>query len=335
MNDASTASTSSKEVLLRAENVCKEFSTGKGQVVHAVSGIDLTIHKGETLALVGESGCGKSTLARTLIRLIPATSGKVYFHDRNILEMTEKEFKPIRKKMQMVFQDPYASLDPRMTVRDIIAEPLVTYKVCASKEETTKRVLELMHMVGVPGEFLNRYPHQFSGGQRQRIGIARAIALNPELLICDEPVSALDVSVQSQVLNLLKRLQKELSLTYLFIGHDLSVINFISDRVCVMFLGRVCEIATKEQLYFNPMHPYTEFLLDAIPHADPHRRNDHRKILQGELPSPVNPPSGCFFHTRCPYATSRCRSEQPEMRDYGEGHMAACHRCRELYGNNM
>ena len=325
----------SQPELLKAEGIVKEFVTSRGQVVHAVSGIDLTIYRGETLALVGESGCGKSTLGRTLIRLLPATSGKVIYGGRDILTLSEKEFRPIRRKMQMVFQDPYASLNPRMTVRDIIAEPLVTHRICAGKQETTQRVLQLMEMVGVPGEFLNRYPHQFSGGQRQRIGIARAIALQPELLICDEPVSALDVSVQSQVLNLLKRLQKELNLTYLFIGHDLSVVNFIADRVCVMFLGRICEIANREQLYYSPMHPYTEFLMDAIPLADPHKRSEHKRILQGEIPSPVNLPSGCLFHTRCPYATNQCRSERPKMRDYGNGHMAACHRCREVYGKNL
>ena len=230
--------------------------------------------------------------------------------------------------MQMVFQDPYASLDPRMKVRDIIAEPLETYHVCKTKAETTHRVLELMQAVGVPAEFLNRYPHQFSGGQRQRIGIARAIALQPDLIVCDEPVSALDVSVQSQVLNLLKDLQKQYGLTYLFIGHDLSVINFIADRVCVMFLGHVCEVATKEELYSRPMHPYTAFLMDAIPQADPHRRNQHRRVLMGEVPSPVNLPSGCCFHTRCPYATERCRTEVPELREW-DGRMVACHRAGE------
>ena len=317
------------EILLQAKDVYKEFITARKQVVHAVSGIDLTIRKGETLALVGESGCGKSTLGRTLIHLLPATKGEIWFEGKDITKMSEKEFRPVRAKMQMVFQDPYASLNPRMTVRDIIAEPLVTHHICNSKEETTGKVLELMAMVGVPAQFLNRYPHQFSGGQRQRIGIARAIALRPQLLVCDEPVSALDVSVQSQVLNLLKQLKQQLSLTSLFIGHDLSVINFIADRVCVMFLGRMCEIADKDELYRHPLHPYTGFLMDAIPIADPHRRDDDRSILEGEIPSPVNPPSGCYFHTRCPYANERCRKEVPAMLDYGNGHMAACHRCEE------
>ena len=325
-----------KEVLLRAENLCKDFETGKkGQTLHAVSDVTLEIYKGETLALVGESGCGKSTLARTLIHLLPATSGKVYFHDQEITGLKDKQFKPIRKKMQMVFQDPYASLDPRMNVRNIIAEPLITHRVCGTKEETTQKVEELMNKVGVPLEFLNRYPHQFSGGQRQRIGIARAIALDPELLVCDEPVSALDVSVQSQVLNLFKHLQKSMNLTYLFIGHDLSVINFIADRVCVMFLGRVCEVADKEELYSHPMHPYTNFLMDAIPQADPHLRDEHRMLLEGEIPSPVNPPSGCYFHTRCPYCTERCKNEAPAMREYKNGHKCACHLCEEKYKDDL
>ena len=323
------------EVLLKASKLTKDFGINRKQVVHAVSEIDLEIRRGETLALVGESGCGKSTLGRTLIHLLKPTSGTVTFKGQEITGLSDREFKPIRRKMQMVFQDPYASLDPRMTVRDIIAEPLVTYRVCATEEETTKRVLELMEKVGVPGEFLLRYPHQFSGGQRQRIGIARAIALDPELLVCDEPVSALDVSVQSQVLNLLKRLKAELDLTSLFIGHDLSVINFVADRVCVMFLGRMCEIAPKDVLYTKPLHPYTEFLLEAIPLADPHRRDENRRILSGEIPSPVNPPSGCYFHTRCPYATDLCRKEQPQMKDYGNGHQSACHRCRELYADRL
>ena len=277
------------EVLLQAKGIYKNFETSKkDQAVHALTNVDLTLYRGETLALVGESGCGKSTLGRTLIRMLPATRGSVTFEGQNITAMKDKEFAPLRRRMQMVFQDPYASLDPRMKVRDIIAEPLETY----------------------------------------RIGIARAIALQPDLIVCDEPVSALDVSVQSQVLNLLKDLQKQYGLTYLFIGHDLSVINFIADRVCVMFLGHVCEVATKEELYSRPMHPYTAFLMDAIPQADPHRRNQHRRVLMGEVPSPVNLPSGCCFHTRCPYATERCRTEVPELREW-DGRMVACHRAGE------
>ncbi len=319
-----------EEELLRAENVTMDFKAGHRQVIHAVSDVSLSIRRGETLALVGESGCGKSTLARTLIRMLPATSGRVYFKGREITGMKEREFAPLRRSMQMVFQDPRASLDPRMSIRNIIAEPLETYRVCASREETTERVRSLLEQVGISGEYLGRYPHQFSGGQRQRIGIARAMALEPELLVCDEPVSALDVSVQSQVLNLLKRLNRETGLTQLFIGHDLSVIHFIADRVAVMFLGRICEIAEKEELYARPLHPYTTFLLDAIPHADPHLRDRERKVLEGELPSPVHLPPGCAFQTRCPWADDRCRSEQPALKDYGGGHLAACHRCRPL-----
>ena len=294
-----------------------------------MSQVDLTIYRGETLALVGESGCGKSTLGRTLIRMLPATAGQVLFCGQDITAMNDKQFRPLRRRLQMVFQDPYASLDPRRKVRGIIAEPLDTYRICPSRDETTRRVLELMQAVGIPAEFLNRYPHQFSGGQRQRIGIARAIALQPDLSVCDEPVSALDVSVQSQVLNLLKDLQQQFGLTYLFIGHDLSVINFIADRVCVMFLGTVCEISPKEELYARPLHPYTSFLLDAIPKADPHQRDRHRQVLAGEVPSPLDLPSGCCFRTRCPYATDRCAAERPALRPVGD-RLVACHRAEEL-----
>ena len=243
--------------------------------------------------------------------------------------MSEKEFRPLRSKMQIIFQDPYASLDPRMTVRDIIAEPLETHRVCASAQETTERVKELMKAAGLPAEYLYRYPHQFSGGQRQRIGIARAIALKPRLIICDEPVSALDVSVQNQILNLLKDLQARFGLTYLFISHDLSVVRFLSDRTCVMFLGKLCEVGDTAQLYEKPLHPYTRFLLGAIPGIDPRARGEKRPLLKGELPSPIDPPSGCRFHTRCPYATERCRREEPRLRDVG-GRQVACHRWEEI-----
>ena len=313
-----------EEILLEARDLVKEFPAGRKKAVHAVSGVSLTIRQGETLALVGESGCGKSTLGRVLMGLIPPTSGRVLFEGRDITAMKAKDFRPLQRQMQLVFQDPYASLDPRMTVRDIIAEPLETWKVTRTREETTKRVLELMAEVGVSGEFLYRYPHQFSGGQRQRIGIARAIALDPKLIICDEPVSALDVSVQSQVLNLLKDLQEEKKLTYLFISHDLSVVRFMSDRVCVMFLGKVCEIGDTKDIYEAPLHPYTRFLLEAIPKADPEARLEDKNILQGDIPSPIDPPKGCRFHTRCPYATEKCREEEPELRSVG-GRQVACH----------
>lgn len=313
------------EILLEAKGLVKEFPIkGRHETVHAVSGVDLTLYRGESLALVGESGCGKSTLARTLINLLPATGGTVHFKGVEITGLQGAEFAPYRRQMQMVFQDPYASLNPRMTVRDIIAEPLVTYRVCQTASDTTQKVLELMEEVGVQREFLGRYPHQFSGGQRQRIGIARAIALRPELIVCDEPVSALDVSVQSQILNLLKDLQKELKLTYLFISHDLSVVKFISNRVAVMFLGKLCEIGDTAQLFSAPMHPYTRFLLDSIPKADPHLRDQEKRLLTGEIPSPISPPPGCRFHTRCPYATETCKTQAPPLRTIGS-RQVACH----------
>ena len=313
------------EILLEAKGMKKEFTLKNKKKVYAVSDVSLEIFKGETLALVGESGCGKSTLGRTLIRLIKATSGKIAFDGMDITLLSEKDFAPYRRRMQLIFQDPYASLDPRMTVRDIVAEPLETYRLCRTRDETTERVRALLRGVGIPEEFLYRYPHQFSGGQRQRIGIARAIALDPELIVCDEPVSALDVSVQNQILNLLRQLQCERGLTYLFISHDLSVVRFISDRICVMFLGRLCEIGPTAEVYAAPLHPYTRFLIDAIPKADPAVRFEEKPLLTGELPSPTDPPSGCRFHTRCPYAMDRCRSEAPQMRPF-ENRFVACHR---------
>ncbi len=318
-----------KKILLSARGLSKDFPVSGKRRLHALSRVDLDIYEGETLALVGESGCGKSTLGRTLIRLIPATEGSISFEGQDISSMSEKEFRPLRGKMQIIFQDPYASLNPRMTVRDIIAEPLETHHVCADARETTQRVRELMKAAGLSEEYLYRYPHQFSGGQRQRIGIARAIALKPKLIICDEPVSALDVSVQNQILNLLKDLQKEFGLTYLFISHDLSVVRFLSDRTCVMFLGKLCEVGNTAELYEKPLHPYTRFLLGAIPGIDPRARGEKRPLLKGELPSPIDPPSGCRFHTRCPYATERCRTEEPLLRDVG-GRQVACHRCEEI-----
>ena len=310
--------------LIKVQGLSVEFPLSSKKKVHAVSNVSLDVKEHEVLALVGESGCGKSTLGKAMIQLIKPTGGEVSFKDKVITNMPAKAFRDYRRQMQIVFQDPYASLDPRMSVRDIIAEPLETYNVCASPKETTERVVELLEAVGLSADHLYRYAHQFSGGQRQRIGIARAIALNPSFIVCDEPVSALDVSVQNQILNLLKDLQERFGLTYLFISHDLSVVRFIANRVCVMFLGKLCELGDTETIYTNPLHPYTRFLLDAIPKADPHQRRKERMLLSGELPSPVDPPSGCRFHTRCPYATEKCRTQEPEMHQV-EGRMVACH----------
>lgn len=323
---------SDKNVLLEARHLVKEFPVSgesKKAVVHAVSDVSFDIYEGETLALVGESGCGKSTLGRLLLRLIDLTSGEVIFDGTDLAGLKGRALREFRKQMQIIFQDPYASLNPRMNVEKIIAEPLITHKVCANPAETRKRVLELMKEVGIPTEFLHRYPHQFSGGQRQRIGIARALALNPRLIVCDEPVSALDVSIQSQVINLLEDLQEQYHLTYLFISHDLSVVRHISDRVCVMFLGCVCELGDTAEIYDQPMHPYTKFLLDSVPKPDPEQRDDSKELLAGEIPSPVNPPSGCRFRTRCPYADERCAQEAPELKRYGT-RQVACHHPLEM-----
>ena len=313
-----------RNVLLQAEHLVQEFPAKGKKRVHAVSDVSLTIYAGETLALVGESGCGKSTLGRALIGLLPPKTGTIAFEGKDISALSKAEKRALRRQMQLIFQDPYASLDPRMTVRDLIAEPLEAQRVYRTREETTQRVRALMKDVGVPEEFLYRYPHQFSGGQRQRIGIARAIALQPKLIVCDEPVSALDVSVQSQVLNLMKDLQEQFGLTYLFISHDLSVVNFMADRVAVMFLGRLCEVADTASLYRRPLHPYARFLLDAVPQADPRQRGGEKRVLSGELPSPIDVPEGCRFHTRCPYATEACRKTVPELREV-EGRLVACH----------
>ena len=312
------------EYLVEARELTKEFPAAGKKTVHAVSGVSLQIRKGETLGLVGESGCGKSTLGRLLIHTLQPTSGEVLFRGQSVTRMKDSDFKPLRKEMQLVFQDPYASLDPRMTVRDLVAEPIETWKLCGSREEVTDRVRDLLRAVGVPEEFLYRYPHQFSGGQRQRIGIARAIAADPSFIVCDEPVSALDVSVQNQILNLLKELKGSRDLTYLFISHDLSVVRYLADRVCVMFLGRICEIGPTEEIYEHPRHPYTRFLLDAVPVPDPAARGKQIRLLKGEAPSPADPPSGCRFRTRCPYATERCAAEEPALRE-ADGVRVACH----------
>ncbi len=322
--------------LIKTVDLVKEFEIAGGGFfgknkpkVHATSNVNISVMNGETFALVGESGCGKSTLGRLMLRLIEPTSGHVEFEGININELKGEEMRAIRRKMQIIFQDPYASINPRMDVYNIIAEPLITHKICESKEKTKEKVKELMSRVGIRPEFINRYPHQFSGGQRQRIGIARALALQPKLIICDEPVSALDVSIQSQILNLLHDLQDEFKLTYLFISHDLSVIRYISNRVCVMFLGKVCEIGNTEELFKNPLHPYTKFLIDAVPKPDPFLRKENKQLLQGEIPSPVNPPKGCRFHTRCPYAENICKELEPELININN-RQVACHLVKNI-----
>lgn len=320
------------EVLLQAKNLKKYFPVEKGLLgkttgyVRALDDVSFEIYKGETLGLVGESGCGKSTTGRILVNLLRPTSGEVYFEGRDMSGLGRKEQRELCKDIQIVFQDPYASLNPRMTVGDIIAEPMKVNKI-AKGAELEKKVSHLLHCVGLAGYHRNRYPHQFSGGQRQRIGIARALAVNPKLIVCDEPVSALDVSIQAQVLNLLYDLQKEFKLTYLFIAHGLNVVKHVSTRVGVMYLGKLVEIADADALYDNPAHPYAQALLSSIPSPDPARRRE-RILLSGEVPSPVNPPAGCRFHTRCSRCMDLCRQQEPEMVEIGEGHKVACH----LYG---
>ncbi|WP_434689869.1 ABC transporter ATP-binding protein [Hungatella sp. SB206] len=320
---------SENQVLLETKDLRKYFSGKKGlfnlnpPVVKAVDDINLKIHKGETLGLVGESGCGKSTLGRTILKLIPMTSGQVIYNGEDIAAYDKKQMWEMRKRMQIIFQDPYSSLNPRMTVYDLVSAPLEVYGI-GSAAERKEMVISILNDVGLDKQYLNRFPHEFSGGQRQRIGIARALILNPEFVVCDEAVSALDVSVRAQVLNLMKKMQQKRNLTYLFISHDLSVVRHVSDRVAVMYLGSVVEIADKQDLYGAPLHPYTRALLSAIPIPDANRKRN-RIILEGDVPSAYNPPSGCKFHTRCPYATNRCREEVPALRDMGGGHSVACH----------
>ena len=312
-----------KKILVSARGLSKTFKVKNG-TVKAVAGVDLDIYKGETLALVGESGCGKSTLGRMLLRLIEPTTGEVFFDGKEITKMNSQQMREMRREMQIVFQDPYSSIDPRFPVKRIIAEPLRAYKIFKNRAEEEAYIKELVPKVGIHEEDLERYPHQFSGGQRQRMGIARALSLKPQLIICDEPVSALDVSIQAQTLNLLHDLQEEFDLTYLFISHDLAVVRYISNRVCVMFLGKICEIGDTEDIYNNPKHPYTYFLLSSTPKPDPTQRKEDKEILSGEAPSPVNPPSGCRFHTRCPYAQEICSQQEPAARMV-DGRIVACH----------
>ena len=310
----------SQEILLEVTDLVKHFNVPKG-VVRSVDGVSFSIRRGETLGLVGESGCGKTTTGRTIIRLYDVTSGSVKWKGHELANLSQKEMIPYRKELQMIFQDPYASLNPRMTVGDIVIEPMVIHGV--PRDERIDRMRRLLSIVGLNSEHANRYPHEFSGGQRQRIGIARALAVEPECIICDEPISALDVSIQAQIVNTLEDLQHDLGLTYLFIAHDLSMVKHISDRVAVMYLGNIVEVAESNELYTNPLHPYTQSLLSAIPVPDPDKSDARKRIqLTGEVPSPIDPPSGCKFHTRCPQAFVRCSVEAPQLA--GGEHQCAC-----------
>jgi oligopeptide transport system ATP-binding protein len=317
-------------VLLRVDNLVKHFPIMRGvfqrQVgaVRAVDGVSFDVKRGETLGLVGESGCGKSTTGRAVLQLYRPTSGSVHFDGTDLTQVKGEELRAMRRKMQMIFQDPYASLNPRMTVGEILREPLIVHNV-ATKSEADERVKQLLELVKLNPSFSSRYPHEFSGGQRQRIGIARALALQPSFIVCDEPISALDVSIQAQVVNLLEELQSEFNLTYLFIAHDLSMVRHISDRVAVMYLGVVVELATRDDLYSRPLHPYSQALLSAVPIPDPvAEATRHRTILTGDVPSPANPPSGCRFRTRCPIAEAQCAESRPEFREIRPGHFVAC-----------
>jgi peptide/nickel transport system ATP-binding protein len=322
-----------REPLIRLEGIKKYFPITRGIMfqkhigdVHAVDGVDLEVYPGETLGLVGETGCGKSTLARVVMRLFKPTEGKLYFEGQDISDLKGKELRELRRNLQMIFQDPFASLDPRKTVGTIISEPFRIHKT-VPKDKIKGEVQELMELVGLNPEHYNRFPHAFSGGQRQRIGVARALALKPKLIVCDEPVSALDVSIQAQIINLLEDLQEELNLTYLFIAHDLSIVKHVSDRVAVMYLGRIVEMAPGDGLYLNPKHPYTGALLSAVPVPDPRLAAQRKRIiLEGDVPSPIDPPSGCRFHPRCPRAQfPTCREEDPQLESFHEGQVAACH----------
>jgi len=317
------------DAILEVRNLRKCFPlkktvTGKvTQELIAVDNVSFKLKAGETLGIVGESGCGKTTLGRTILKLHEATGGKIFFEGKDITDYNSKQMRDIRTKMQIIFQDPYSSLPPRSTVGGILSEPVEVHNI-VPKEQVKDYVLDLMTKCGLRDYYYERYPHEFSGGQRQRICIARALSVKPKLVICDEPVSALDVSIQAQIINLLKQLQNELNLTYVFISHDLSVVKFISDKIGVMYLGSMVEFGSKEDIFSNPLHPYTKALFSAIPHPDPDVKMN-RIILKGDIPSPANPPKGCRFHTRCPHATDKCREVTPEYKDYGNGHCAACH----------
>src|SRR5512145_1300269 len=320
------------EVLLDVRNLVKHFTVGGGMfgsrsgTVRAVDGVSFTLKRGETLGLVGESGCGKTTTGRCILQLERPTSGQVIFEGQDLAKLSDADVRPFRRRMQVIFQDPYASLNPRMTVGQILAEPLAVHGLVPDRDGRRTRVRELLTRVGLLPQHADRYPHQMSGGQRQRVGIARALAVEPSLIVCDEPVSALDVSIQAQIINLLEDLQSELGLTYLFIAHDLAVVRHISDRVAVMYLGKIAEIADRKTVYDNPRHPYTRALLSAVPIPDPElEAKRERIVLGGEVPSPLNPPTGCVFHPRCPIMVDRCRQEVPLLRDLSPEHGAACH----------
>ncbi len=320
---------SEKKVLVEVKDLKKHFKVGKNAILKAVDGISFQIYKGETLGIVGESGCGKTTCGKTVMGLYPATSGDIIFDGIKVNELKGKEKKDFTRKAQIIFQDPYSSLDPRMTVGDIIGEGIDIHGLYTGQARTDK-IYELLRTINMTSEHANRFPHEFSGGQRQRIGIARALAIEPEFIVCDEPISALDVSIQAQIINLLIRLQKERGLTYMFIAHDLSMVKHISDRVGVMYLGKMVEMAPSYELYTNPKHPYTEALMSSIPIPDPETEREKKRInIEGEIPSPINPKPGCRFASRCRYATDRCRQETPEFREVGPEHFAACHRIGE------